>query len=297
MEYSSLRIIETYFQKTPIRENYSCRWAELRHALDRAEYVVIGAGAGLSAAAGLEYSGRRFTDHFGDFIRRYGFTDLYTSSFYPFNTEEERWSHWARHIRQNRYDEASTELYRMLLHAVGRKEWFVITTNVDGQFEKAGFDRERIFAVQGDYAYLQCAEACHDKLYYNEALVREMTQNTKDCRIPASLVPRCPVCGGAMEVNLRKDDHFVQDAHWYESHERYQAFMQKACRRNTLLLELGVGYNTPTIIRFPFERMASQADNITLVRINRDYAEKQAPVRSFIPFREDMNKIVTDILK
>ena len=117
MEYSSLRIIETYFQKTPIRENYSCRWAELRHALDRAEYVVIGAGAGLSAAAGLEYSGRRFTDHFGDFIRRYGFTDLYTSSFYPFNTEEERWAHWARHIRQNRYDEASTDLYRLLLHA------------------------------------------------------------------------------------------------------------------------------------------------------------------------------------
>ena len=289
--------IETYCRKMPIRESYSCRLAELRHALDRAEYVVIGAGAGLSAAAGLEYSGRRFTDHFGDFIRRYRFTDLYTSSFYPFKTEEERWAYWARHIRQNRYDEAGTELYRMLFRAVGRKEWFVITTNVDGQFEKAGFDRERIFAVQGDYAYLQCAEACHDKLYYNEALVHEMSRNTENCRIPASLVPRCPVCGGAMEVNLRKDDHFVQDAHWYESHERYQAFMQKSCRRNTLLLELGVGYNTPTIIRFPFERMASQADNITLVRINRDYAEKQAPVRSFIPFREDMNKIVTDILK
>ena len=121
----------------PIRESYSCRLAELRHALDRAEYVVIGAGAGLSAAAGLEYSGRRFTDHFGDFIRRYRFTDLYTSSFYPFKTEEERWAYWARHIRQNRYDEAGTELYRMLFRAVGRKEWFVITTNVDGQFEKA----------------------------------------------------------------------------------------------------------------------------------------------------------------
>ena len=278
--------IENYCRKMPIRKSYSCRLAELRHALNRAEYVVIGAGAGLSAAAGLEYSGRRFTDNFGDFIRRYGFTDLYSSSFYPFKTEEERWAYWARHIQQNRYDEAGTELYQMLLQAVGRKEWFVITTNVDGQFEKAGFDRERIFAVQGDYAYLQCAEACHDKLYYNEALVREMGQKTKDC----------PVCGGLMEVNLRKDDHFVQDAHWYESHERYQAFMQKACRRNTLLLELGVGYNTPSIIRFPFERMASQADNITLVRINRDYAEKQAPVRSFIPFCEDMNKIITDIL-
>ncbi len=294
MTYS---FIETYCRKMPIRESYSYRLAELRHALDWAEYVVIGAGAGLSAAAGLEYSGRRFTDYFGDFIRLYGFTDLYTSSFYHFKTEEERWAYWARHIQQNRYDEAGTDLYRMLLRVVERKEWFVITTNVDGQFEKAGFDRERIFAVQGDYAYLQCAEACHDKLYYNEALVREMTLNTENCRIPASLVPRCPVCDGAMDVNLRKDDHFVQDAHWHESYERYQAFMQKACHRNTLLLELGVGYNTPTIIRFPFERMASQADNITLVRINRDYAEKQASVRSFIPFCEDMNKIVTDILQ
>lgn len=185
----------------------------------------------------------------------------------------------------------------MLLQEVERKEWFVITTNVDGQFEKAGFNRERIFAVQGDYAYLQCAEACHDRLYYNESLVYEMSLSTEDCCIPSSLVPRCPVCGGLMEVNLRKDGNFVQDAHWYESHERYRDFMQKAYRRNTLFLELGVGYNTPAIIRFPFERMASQADNITLVRINRDYAEKQAPVPSFIPFREDMNKIITDLLK
>ena len=281
----------------PIRESYSYRLAELHQALDHAEYVVIGAGAGLSAAAGLEYGGRRFKDNFGDFIARYGFTDMYTSSFYPFKTEEERWAYWARHIRLNRYDGAGTELYRMLLRSVERKEWFVITTNVDGQFEKAGFDRERIFAVQGDYAYLQCAETCHDRLYYNESLVYEMSRNTEECRIPSSLVPRCPVCGGAMEVNLRKDDNFVQDAHWYESRERYRDFMQKACRRNTLFLEMGVGYNTPTIIRFPFEQMASQANNITLVRINRDYAEKQASVRSFIPFREDMNKIITDILE
>lgn len=298
--YSKMKtypFIENYYRKMPIGESYSRRMEKLRDALDRAEYVVIGAGAGLSAAAGLEYSGRRFTDHFGDFIRRYGFTDLYTSSFYPFRTEEERWAYWARHIRLNRYDETGTELYRMLLRAVERKVWFVITTNVDGQFEKAGFDRERIFAVQGDYAYLQCAEACHDRLYYNEALVREMSRKTEDCRIPSSLVPHCPVCGGAMEVNLRKDDNFVQDAHWYESHERYRTFMQKACTRNTLLLELGVGYNTPAIIRFPFEQMASQADNITLARINRDYTETQAPVHTFIPFREDMDKILTDILK
>ena len=281
----------------PIRESYSCRLAELRHALDQAEYVVIGAGAGLSAAAGLEYSGHRFMDNFKDFIARHGFTDMYTSSFYHFKTEEERWAYWARHIRLNRYDEAGTKLYRMLLRVVEQKKWFVITTNVDGQFEKAGFNRERIFAVQGDYAYLQCAEACHDRLYYDKSLVYEMSRQTENCRIPSSLVPRCPVCGGLMEVNLRKDNNFVQDAHWHECHKRYQDFMQKACRHKTLFLELGVGYNTPAIIRFPFERLASGADNITLVRINRDYAEKQASVSSFIPFRENMNRIITDILK
>ncbi len=270
----------------------------MQNALNRAECIVVGAGAGLSAAAGLEYSGKRFTDNFQDFISRYGFTDLYTSSFYKFRTEEERWAYWARHIRLNRFDdETGTNLYHTLLQTIGDKEYFVITTNVDGQFEKAGFDRRRIFAPQGDYAYIQCSKACHRHIYPDEALVDEMSRNITDCRIPASLVPRCPECGAPMDVNIRKDENFVQDAHWYESHERYRNFMQKACRRNTLLLELGVGYNTPAIIRFPFERMASQADNITLVRINRDYAEKQASVPSFIPFREDMNKIITDILK
>lgn len=279
----------------PIRKSYSCRLEELRRAFDRAEHVVIGAGAGLSAAAGLEYGGRRFTDNFSDFIARYDFTDMYTSSFYPFRTEEERWAYWARHIRLNRYDTPATDLYRTLLRAVREKDWFVITTNVDGQFGKADFDRDRIFAVQGDYAYLQCTEACHDRLYCNEELVHEISRNTEDCRIPSSLVPRCPVCGGPMDVNLRKDGNFVQDAHWYESHGRYRSFMQKACRGNTLLLELGVGYNTPAIIRFPFEELASQYGNITLARINRDYAEKQAAVRSFIPFREEMGRIISDM--
>ncbi|MBO8445041.1 MAG: hypothetical protein IAC23_05015 [Bacteroidetes bacterium] len=168
---------------------------------------------------------------------------------------------------------------------------------MDGQFEKAGFDRDRIFAVQGDYAYLQCAAGCHDRLYYNEGLVHEMSRQTADCRIPSSLVPRCPVCGGQMDVNLRKDGNFVQDTRWYDSRDRYLSFMRKACRRNTLLLELGVGYNTPAIIRFPFEELASQYANITLARINRDHVEKQAPVRSFIPFRENMGRIISDILK
>ena len=287
--------IDSFYHKATVTDSYNTRLLKLRHALKEAEHVVIGAGAGFSAAAGLEYGGKRFTDNFQDFITRYDMTDMYTSSFYPFQTEEERWAYWARHILMNRYDAPATDLYRLLLNAVKGKDYFVITTNVDGQFEKSGFDKERIFAVQGDYAYLQCADGCHEKLYYNENLVREMVRRTKDCRIPSELVPRCPVCGGKMDVHVRKDRYFVQDNQWYASYERYLDYMEKACNGNMLLLELGVGYNTPTIIRFPFERLAAQRKNITLVRINRDYPEAQSRITNLLSFDENIGSILSDI--
>ena len=295
---SKMRIypfIEDFCHKEIVKDSYESRLLRLRNALDYADYVVIGAGAGLSAAAGIAYSGKRFADNFTDFIARYGLTDMYSSAFYPFQTEEERWAYWAKHILMNRYDMPATDLYRLLLHIVKEKDYFVITTNVDGQFEKSGFDGERIFAVQGDYAYLQCANGCHDKLYYNENLVREMARQTKDCRIPSELVPHCPVCGGKMDVHVRKDRHFVQDNQWYASYERYQNYMEKACDGNTLLLELGVGYNTPTIIRFPFERLAVQRKNITLVRINKDYPDAQDRMTNLFSFDENMGSILTHV--
>ena len=296
--YSKMRIYpftEDFCHKAIVKESYESRLPRLRNVLDRADYVVIGAGAGLSAAAGITYSGKRFTDNFKDFITQYGLTDMYSSAFYPFKTEEERWAYWARHILMNRYDMPVTDLYRRLLNVVKAKDYFVITTNVDGQFEKSGFDRKRIFTVQGDYAYLQCANGCHDKLYYNENLVRGMARQTNDCRIPSGLVPHCPVCGGKMDVHVRKDHYFVQDSQWYASNERYQDFMGKACEGNALLLELGVGYNTPAIIRFPFERLAAQRKNITLVRINKDYPDAQVPKSHFISFDESCRKILQDL--
>ena len=296
--YLKMRIYpftEDFYHKAIVKESYESRLLRLRNALDRADFVVIGAGAGLSAAAGITYSGKRFTDNFTDFIAKYGLTDMYSSAFYPFKTEEERWAYWARHILMNRLDMPATDLYRLLLNVVKEKDYFVITTNVDGQFEKSGFDRERIFTVQGDYAYLQCANGCHDKLYYNENLVREMARQTTDCRIPSGLVPHCPVCGGKMDVHVRKDRYFVQDSEWYASNERYQDFMGKACDGNALLLELGVDYNTPTIIRFPFERLAALRKNITLVRINRDYPDAQVSKSHFISFDESCRKILQDL--
>ena len=203
-------------------DGYSQRIERAGKAFHNAEKLVIGAGAGLSAAAGIEYNGRRFTDNFKPFIEKYRMKDLYTSSFYPFKTQEEKWAYWARHISLNLFETPVRELYITLMELVSSKDYFVITTNVEGQFTKAGVEKSRFFEVQGNYGYFQCEKGCHDKLYHNEKIVKQMLSETSDCRIPSSLVPKCPVCGGDMEVNLRKDNYFVQDSNWYKSQENYK---------------------------------------------------------------------------
>lgn len=241
-----------------------------KRLLDKADAVLIGAGAGLSASAGLQYSGKKFETDFKDFIRKYGFTDLYTSSFYPFETEEERWAYWAKHVYTIRYEPEALPLYKELFRLVADKNYFVITTNVDAQFRKAGFEPERLFEVQGDYGLNQCLHGCHDTLYDNEQLIRKMADNIQDCRIPSQWVPVCPKCGGRMEIHVRKDNCFVQDAAWYAAYDRYQEFIKGLkTRKSVVLLELGVGFNTPTIIRYPFELMTDCADNVNLIRINK----------------------------
>ena len=266
-------------------------------ALDGAEYILLGGGAGLSDAAGLRYSGTRFTDNFAPFIARYGFTDLYTSSFHPFETQEERWAYWAKHIALNRYDEPAAPLYQQLFRLVENRTYFVITTNVDHQFNKSGFAEDRVFAVQGDYGLFQCARACHDRLYDNEAQVAAMIKETRDLRIPADLVPKCPVCGGDMEVNLRKDEFFVEDGHWHESQARYLEFLKASEGKKVACLELGVGFNTPGIIRFPFEQLAYRNDRATLIRMNRDDpgGAKENTGRT-VAFDEPISQVVEALL-
>ena len=277
-----------------MKENFSDRINNLRALLDEAECVLIGGGSGLSSAAELTYSGQRFTQNFGDFIRRYGLTDMYSAGFYPFRTQEEKWAYWSRHILLNRWLPPALPIYQRLFELVKDKDYFVITTNVDAQFYKAGFAPERIFAVQGDYGKLQCAKGCHDGLYDNESLVRRMAAEQKDCRIPSSLVPKCPVCGGEMEVNIRKDVYFVQDKAWYAAEGRYENFYDRACGERTVLLELGVGYNTPTIIRFPFERMVYENKGVFLVRMNTQYPDAiPENAKKTLSFNEDIS-IVCD---
>lgn len=273
--------------------DYQERLVKAQLAIAHAEYLIIGGGAGLSSAAGLEYSGRRFTDNFADFIVKYGMEDMYSATFYPFETEEERWAYWARHILLNRHDAPATKLYRKLLALVGSKPHFVLTTNVEGQFAKAGFDAHSIFATQGDYGFLQCARACHDTLYPNEQLIRHMAQQTRECRIPSPLVPTCPVCGGKMDVNLRKDSSFVETAAWHRANEHYASFLRKAKGKRIVFLELGVGYNTPGIIRNPFEQLTYLNPHTTLIRMNKYHAAGLPEnAHKTIAFSEDMADVI-----
>lgn len=279
-------------------EGYIRRIERARKALGEADKVLIGGGAGLSAAAGLEYAGERFEDNFADFIGKYGMTDMYTAGFYPFATEEEKWAYWAKHIEINLYKQEPTQLYSDLKQLVEGKDFFVVTTNVESQFEKAGFPKNRIFEVQGNYGFLQCAKGCHSKRYDNEKLINTMASHTKDCRIPSCLVPKCPVCGGPMEVNLRKDQYFVQDEAWYVSNRNYERWLKRAEGSRLVLLELGVGYNTPGIIRYPFEQMAYGRKNAVLIRMNRDYpAGAEENKDRTIAFTEEIKEVVGALLE
>ena len=277
-------------------EEYNKRISEVKNLISKADYVLIGAGSGLSTAAGLEYFGESFEKNFKEFIEKYNFPDLYSASFYDFNTQEEKWAFFAKMIYLNRFNKEPLKLYQEIYSLIKEKDYFVITTNVDGQFEKAGFEKERVFETQGDYAYLQCENACHNKLYYNYDLVSEWLKNTKDCKIPSNIAPKCPVCGGNMEMNLRKDANFVQDENWYKQDKRYVEFLDKSQDKNLLLLEIGVGFNTPGIIRFPFEQMVYNNINTHLVRINKDYAFASREIEDkTILFNEDTNKIVEEL--
>lgn len=246
---------------------------KIKDLINDADAIIIGAGAGLSDAAGIHYSGEKFEHDFIDWIRKYRIKDLYTSSFYPFKTEEERWAYWAKHIYFSYYERKHTDLYKNLYELVKDKNYFVITTNTDGQFINNGFDKEKVFEVQGSYSKLQCSIPCHNKLYYNEKQVKEMIQNIdKDLKIPSSLVPKCPVCGRVMAVNLRCDDTFVEDDNWYLMQNKYDDFIKNNSDKNVLLLEFGIGFNTPSIIRFPFEEITFMHDNFKLIRFNDKYA-------------------------
>ncbi|MBQ9314153.1 MAG: Sir2 silent information regulator family NAD-dependent deacetylase [Clostridia bacterium] len=264
---------------------------DIKELINNADCILIGAGSGLSTAAGIDYRGEEFKKEFAPFIKKYGFTDLYSSSFYNYPTQEEYWGAWAKHIYFANTGRNGTELYKKIFDLVKNKEYFVITTNVDDQFYKTGFDKDKIFRVQGSYALNQCSKGCHNRLYSNVELVNNMLDSIDDdLKVPTELVPICPVCGESMEPNLRKDGYFIQDDVWYKQNDKYEKFLDENKNKNVLLLEFGVGFNTPGIIRFPFEQMTSQNENWKLIRFNKEDMTFLELDDRFIGIKEDINK-------
>ena len=255
--------------------DYSAEIERLKNEIETADAIVIGAGAGLSTAAGFTYSGERLQIYFGDFVEKYGFRDMYSGGFYPFPTPEEQWAYWSRYIYINRYMDIDNGTYKRLFELVKDKDYFVITTNVDHQFQKAGFDKARLFYTQGDYGLWQCSEPCHQKTYDNEKTVRKMFEQQKNMRVPSELVPKCPVCGKPMSMNLRADDTFVEDDGWHNATERYNEFLCRHEGLHILFLELGVGMNTPVIIKYPFWKMTYANPKTVYACVN--YGEAYAP--------------------
>lgn len=263
----------------------------------RRDRAADGAGAGLSTSAGFVYTGERFERYFSDFAARYGFRDMYSGGFYPFPSSEEFWAYWSRYIFINRYQDAPKPVYEELFALLKEKDYFVITTNVDHCFQKAGFDKQRLFYTQGDYGLFQCSGPCRQETYDNESVVRQMMESQENMRIPSELVPVCPRCGRPMTMNLRADDKFVEDEGWHAAAERYEEFLStRQDGRRILFLELGVGYNTPVIIKYPFWQMTAANPQATYACVNYGEActANEIAERSFV-VRADIGRVINEL--
>ena len=298
------------FRKTKETEPIEERIERLKAVLQDADAVILGAGAGLSTAAGYTYAGERFERYFKDFAKKYHIPDMYSGGFYPFASLEEYWAWWSRSIWINRYAPIPSELYTELHEIVRDKDYFVLTTNVDHCFQRAGFDKQRLFYTQGDYGLWQCSRPCHDETYDNEDAVRQMllTQgftiaesgeleapdwNSIQMTVPTELVPRCPHCGRPMTMNLRADDTFVEDTGWRQASGRYQEFLRAHDGQKIVYWEIGVGYNTPVIIKYPFWRLTAKNPNATYVCMSRSHADCPDEIRSqSICLAGDANEIL-----
>ena len=284
-------------QTTKFTENISDNIEKLKEKIRTADAVVIGAGAGLSTSAGFTYSGERFEKYFSDFRKKYGFEDMYLGGFYPYQTPEEYWAYWSRYIFVNRYQDAPKPVYENLLKLVADKDYFVITTNVDHCFQKAGFEKKRLFYTQGDYGLFQCSEPCCQETFDNEAVVLEMLNRQKDMKIPTELLPVCPHCGKPLTMNLRSDDKFVEDEGWHRAAERYENFLRTRAGEKILFLELGVGYNTPVIIKYPFWQMTAKNPNATYACVNNGQAICPPEIRhKSICINDDISNVIYECI-
>ena len=288
------------FQKVP----YEDQIRQAAKMIREADYVLLGVGAGMSIAAGAIYGGEWFKENFADFRAKYGdepyMQDMYGAGFYPYPSEEAYWGYWSKQCMKAGIEADHTALHKTLLSMLDGKKIFCLSTNVDGQLEKAGLTADKIFCTQGDYFHIQCAKGCHPNRYDARELFRQMDAARMDCLIPGNMVPKCPVCGGRMNMNLRIDQYFVQDEEWYMAEKRFGAFLSEAISsgRKICLLELGVGFNTPTIIRFPFEKLTRENEQISLLRLNLNEAviPEHLGARA-VGINADMKRSIEDICR
>ena len=277
-------------------ENYFKQIERLKNVLDISDAVIIGAGAGLSTSAGFTYSGERFDKYFSDFKNKYGFTDMYYGGFYPYKSPEEYWAYWSRYVYINRYEPAKSTVYTDLLELIKEKDYFVITTNVDHQFQKSGFDKHRLFYTQGDYGLFQCSVPCHNKTYNNEDIIKQMMKEQKNMRIPTDLIPYCPKCGKPMTMNLRSDNRFVEDDGWHIAAERYSNFIRRHKNMKVLFFELGIGENTPVIIKYTFWNMTYENPNAVYACVNlKSYIYPNEIKKQTICINSDIRKVILDL--
>ena len=292
--------------------HYRDKLLQIKEALEQADAVVIGAGAGLSTAAGFVYSGERFDSYFADFKKQYGFTDMYSGGFYPYRTLEEHWAYWSRYIYINRYMDPPKPIYDRLYELVKEKDYFVLTTNVDHCFQKAGFDKKRLFYTQGDYGLFQCSQPCHKATYDNEEVIRQMVlsqgfqfregrlikpeDGSIRSAIPEELTPCCPKCGKLMSMNLRADETFVEDEGWHRAAERYELFLRRHKQLKIVFMEFGVGYNTPGIIKYPFWNMTQTFPQAQYICFNAGEAyAPDAIQRQAICINKDIGETVEQL--
>lgn len=279
------------------KESFLLKTDRLKYEIENADAVLIGAGAGLSASSGFTYSGSRFHRYFKDFEEKYGFHDMYSGGFYPYRTLEEYWAYWSRCIQINRYEKIPGRVYEFLYQLVYSRNYFVITTNVDHCFQKTGFNKKRLFYTQGDYGLLQCSVPCHKKTYDNRELVDIMIKSQNNMRIPTELIPKCPKCGKPMTMNLRSDDNFVEDEGWHKAAGRYEDFLRRYRDSRVLFLEIGVGYNTPVIIKYPFWRMTARNPNAVYACLNNGEAVCPREIQSqSICINGDIGEILQKIV-
>lgn len=277
-------------------KEYLAKLRQVVEYFEQADAVLIGAGAGLSTAAGYVYSGKRFYENFHDFIDKYGFTDMYSGGFYKFSSLAEYWAYWSRYIFINRYNYIKNTCYDTLLELIKDKNYFILTTNVDHKFQQTGFYKQRLFYTQGDYGLIQCSKPCHNKTYDNKDIILNMVNQQTNMKVPDELIPYCPLCSSPLLPNLRADNTFVEDDGWHKAEKRFLSFLEKNIKSKILYLELGVGYNTPSIIKYSFWRKVAENKNSIYVMVNlNDYYYPEEIEKRTLCFNMDINRVLNDI--